>query len=159
RQTPDTGRSSMRASAIREVGRLLPMMAALAAFLVSVRANAAPVTTVTRLAKEGPTRSLAAIPVAVGGAPDPAGELAEILYPGGNFSQSPVLNAHMFTVLQNAQAGEQVPKSSASSITVVNPGFFGFDGLDQLDHRLADGGNQFVQAPPDQGLCVGAGYV
>ena len=31
----------------------------------------------------------------------------------------------------------------------------GFEGLSQLDSRLAGGGNQFTGEPPDQGLCAG----
>jgi hypothetical protein len=34
-----------------------------------------------------------------------------------------------------------------------------FDGLNHFDQRYANGGNQFSLEPPDQGLCVGNGYV
>jgi hypothetical protein len=34
-----------------------------------------------------------------------------------------------------------------------------FAGLDHFDTRTADGGNQFSNEPPDQGLCVGNGFV
>ena len=34
-----------------------------------------------------------------------------------------------------------------------------FDGLDHFDQRTANGGNQFSLEPPDQGLCVGNGFV
>src|SRR2546423_1981925 len=34
-----------------------------------------------------------------------------------------------------------------------------FDGLSMRDTRLADGGNSFSVEPPDQGLCVGNGFV
>lgn len=34
-----------------------------------------------------------------------------------------------------------------------------FDGLNHRQTRLANGGNQFSNEPPDQGLCVGNGYV
>ncbi|WP_330832899.1 hypothetical protein [Piscinibacter sp.] len=34
-----------------------------------------------------------------------------------------------------------------------------FDGLTMRDSRLADGGNAFSVEPPDQGLCVGNGFV
>jgi hypothetical protein len=34
-----------------------------------------------------------------------------------------------------------------------------FDGLTMRDQRLANGGNQFSVEPPDQGLCVGNGFV
>ncbi|HEU0316605.1 MAG TPA: hypothetical protein VFR49_04700, partial [Solirubrobacteraceae bacterium] len=35
----------------------------------------------------------------------------------------------------------------------------GFDGINHLDQRLADNGNQQSLEPPDQGLCVGNGHV
>jgi hypothetical protein len=34
-----------------------------------------------------------------------------------------------------------------------------FDGLNHRQQRLANGGNQFSVEPPDQGLCVGGGFV
>ena len=34
-----------------------------------------------------------------------------------------------------------------------------FEGLNFFDQRYANGGNQFSVVPPDQGLCVGNGYV
>ncbi len=34
-----------------------------------------------------------------------------------------------------------------------------FDGLNLHDQRYANGGNQFTVEPPDQGLCVGNGFV
>ena len=41
-----------------------------------------------------------------------------------------------------------------------NPVFnFGFEGLNLFQQRYARGGNQFTVEPPDQGLCVGNGYV
>jgi hypothetical protein len=41
-----------------------------------------------------------------------------------------------------------------------NPQFqFGFEGLNHYQQRYARGGNQFSVEPPDQGLCVGNGYV
>ena len=36
---------------------------------------------------------------------------------------------------------------------------FGFEGLNLYQQRYARGGNQFTVEPPDQGLCVGNGYV
>jgi hypothetical protein len=41
-----------------------------------------------------------------------------------------------------------------------NPQFkTGFEGLNLFQQRYARGGNQFTVEPPDQGLCVGNGYV
>jgi len=38
-------------------------------------------------------------------------------------------------------------------------GFQGFNGISHIDTRTANNGNQFSLEPPDQGLCVGNGYV
>ena len=41
-----------------------------------------------------------------------------------------------------------------------NPSFdMGFEGLNLYQQRYARGGNQFTVEPPDQGMCVGNGYV
>ncbi len=41
-----------------------------------------------------------------------------------------------------------------------NPTFkFGFEGLNHYQQRYTRGGNQFSVEPPDQGMCVGNGYV
>jgi len=41
-----------------------------------------------------------------------------------------------------------------------NPQFdSGFEGLNLFQQRYARGGNQFTVEPPDQGLCVGNGFV
>jgi hypothetical protein len=34
-----------------------------------------------------------------------------------------------------------------------------FDGVNFFDQRFSNNGNQFSVEPPDQGLCVGAGFV
>jgi hypothetical protein len=40
-----------------------------------------------------------------------------------------------------------------------SPGFSGFDGLSIVQQAEANGGNQFILEPPDQGLCAGNGFV
>jgi hypothetical protein len=56
-----------------------------------------------------------------------------------------------------------VPTVNNTPVSLVNPGFFGFDGLDHADQRFAGTGpftnTQFSKEPPDQGLCVGNGFV
>jgi hypothetical protein len=51
-----------------------------------------------------------------------------------------------------AAGGQATVASSPTSI-------LGAAGLDHFDNRTADGGNNFSIEPPDQGLCVGNGYV
>lgn len=52
------------------------------------------------------------------------------------------------------------PVVSTSSLAISNPELgLSFDGLNHRQQRLANGGNQFSVEPPDQGLCVGNGFV
>jgi hypothetical protein len=53
----------------------------------------------------------------------------------------------------------RVPTVAPTAVT--NPGAttLSFAGLDGFDQRYANGGNQFSVEPPDQGLCVGNGFV
>ena len=57
----------------------------------------------------------------------------------------------------------QVGEGPSAGISLLNPGFSGFDALDHADQRLAGTGKyantQFSLEPPDQGLCVGNGFV
>ena len=57
--------------------------------------------------------------------------------------------------------GPGIPASVGKGLKAKsNPVFqLNFNGLDHRDQRLANGGNQFSLEPPDQGLCVGNGYV
>jgi len=48
--------------------------------------------------------------------------------------------------------GDKTAQSNPELIT-------SFDGLNHRNQRLANGGNQFSLEPPDQGLCVGNGFV
>ncbi|MFL5375566.1 MAG: hypothetical protein ACJ78T_16345 [Myxococcales bacterium] len=56
-----------------------------------------------------------------------------------------------------------VPQPVSNPIALANPGFSGFSGITHLDQRNAGTGNfantQFSLEPPDQGLCVGNGFV
>jgi hypothetical protein len=52
------------------------------------------------------------------------------------------------------------PVVATSLLAGSNPELgLSFDGLNHRQQRLANGGNQFSVEPPDQGLCVGNGYV
>ena len=62
-------------------------------------------------------------------------------------------------VLATAQPGKSV-SASAGKKAKSNPELnLGFDGLNFRQQRLANGGRQFSVEPPDQGLCVGNGFV
>jgi hypothetical protein len=52
------------------------------------------------------------------------------------------------------------PIVPSSEVVGENPELaLSFDGMNHFDQRTANGGNQFSLEPPDQGLCVGNGYV
>ena len=52
------------------------------------------------------------------------------------------------------------PRVRSSRVAGSNPDLvLSFDGMNHFDQRTANGGNQFSLEPPDQGLCVGNGYV
>ena len=54
----------------------------------------------------------------------------------------------------------ETPVVVTSAVAGSNPEVaLGFQALNHRDQRLADGGNQFSIEPPDQGLCVGNGYI
>jgi hypothetical protein len=63
------------------------------------------------------------------------------------------------TISLSTGAGGGVSVNSAHKAK-SNPTFdVGFEGLNHYQQRYARGGNQFSVEPPDQGLCVGNGYV
>jgi hypothetical protein len=84
-----------------------------------------------------------------------------------------ILNPSLEPPKQNLDALTRLPRTGASRIAAPltfpnvknnevatsTPDFFGFDGLDHRDQRLAGTGSfantQFSHEPPDQGFCVG----
>ncbi len=48
------------------------------------------------------------------------------------------------------------PSPAGSPVVGAGPGFMGFNGLNMLDQALVSG---FAVEPPDQGLCVGNGFI
>ena len=51
------------------------------------------------------------------------------------------------------------PAAGTTAVSSTAPAILGAAGLNHFDNRTADRGNQFSIEPPDQGLCVGNGYV
>jgi hypothetical protein len=71
-------------------------------------------------------------------------------------------SAKMTAQLRAAEAAAAltVPTVTPKSVVGSNPGLDrSFEGLNFFDQRFANGGNQFSVEPPDQGLCVGNGFV
>lgn len=80
----------------------------------------------------------------------------------GTFAEIPPHQPNSKTHRHTAAAG--VPSVAGNPVTEAQlPGFGGFNGLSHLDQRLAGTGvytnTQFSLEPPDQGLCVGDGFV
>src|SRR5579863_7757340 len=83
---------------------------------------------------------------------------------GYQTQQGPAMDAHFIKQASGNNSPARVPSASVprpggSAITGPGTGFSGFNGITQLDQRLAGGGNQFSIEPPDQGLAAGNGFV
>ncbi len=73
---------------------------------------------------------------------------------GGTLGPAPVVNRS----IARGHAGSS--RMGNAGRAKSNPQLLGgFDGLNFRDQRYANGGNQFSVEPPDQGLCVGNGFV
>src|SRR5204863_5599890 len=76
---------------------------------------------------------------------------------GGDEAEGP--NPYDGTISFSTGAGGGASVNSGKKAK-SNPSFnFGFEGLNFYQQRYARGGNQFSVEPPDQGMCVGNGYV
>ncbi len=70
-----------------------------------------------------------------------------------------VLERTVKSAASGSTATVTAPSPASNPIVSGNAGFSGFNGLSHYDSRNASSGNQFSLEPPDQGLCVGNGYV
>jgi hypothetical protein len=86
----------------------------------------------------------------------------------GNFARPEIANAEggeapgaEAKVHRSKSKGHRdIPSVSATEVDGTAPGKgVSFEGLNHRTQRRANGGNQFSLEPPDQGLCVGAGFV
>ena len=100
---------------------------------------------------QGATTTIAAQPTGSGTVVGAATEIAKT----DALERSPKAQVHAAHVLGSPGIPNPVPQSIAR----FNQNFSGFNGLSHLDSRTASGGNQFSLEPPDQGLCVGNGFV
>src|SRR5947209_7538887 len=87
-----------------------------------------------------------------------AGDVTQDEFPtGGESDQGP--NPYNGTISFSTGAGGG-PSVNSGKKAKSNPTFnFGFEGLNHYQQRYSRGGNQFSVEPPDQGMCVGNGYV
>jgi hypothetical protein len=93
--------------------------------------------------------------------PSGSGDLTQVEFPGQidtNAGPGPYPGTIVNRSLSKGSGNGVSVKSGQKAKT--NPTFnIGFEGLNLYQQRYARGGNQFTVEPPDQGLCVGNGYV
>jgi hypothetical protein len=89
--------------------------------------------------------------------PSGPGDVTQAEFPAGDDAAGP--NPYNGTISFSTGAGGG-PSVSSGQKAKSNPTFdFGFEGLNHYQQRYSRGGNQFSVEPPDQGMCVGNGYV
>jgi hypothetical protein len=80
-------------------------------------------------------------------------------FPTGGDEDGPGPDPYNGTISLSTGTGSG-PTTSSVKRAKSNPTFnTGFEGLNHYQQRYSRGGNQFSVEPPDQGLCVGNGYV
>lgn len=136
----------MRMSVIRRLGLAVVVVAALAVWPASSAMAASPQ---VPLSGTGSPRTGAFTPSGAGVTQDE--------FPAGDNEPGP--DPYNGTISFSAGSGGG-PSVSNSQKAKSNPEFkFGFEGLNHYQQRYSRGGNQFSVEPPDQGMCVGNGYV
>ena len=96
------------------------------------------------------------------GGDDAAARAAALRHRQVEHSLSHRPSAKMTARLRAAEAAADltVPTVTPKRVAGSNPGLDrSFEGLNFFDQRFANNGNQFSVEPPDQGLCVGNGFV
>jgi hypothetical protein len=92
--------------------------------------------------------------------PSGSGDATDAEFPGQLDGEEGVDAYH--GVIDRSLSGGAGHGGSAKSAAKAksNPTFVtGFEGLNLYQQRYARGGNQFTVEPPDQGMCVGNGYI
>ncbi|MDR2984881.1 MAG: hypothetical protein LBV34_08570 [Nocardiopsaceae bacterium] len=89
--------------------------------------------------------------------PSGAGDVTQVEFPAGDDEEGPDPFNGTISFSTGSSGG---PSVSAGRKAKSNPAFkFGFEGLNHYQQRYSRGGNQFSVEPPDQGMCVGNGFV
>ena len=114
---------------------------------------------------QGVTRSIAVAgtssPVTGAFTPSGAGDLTQAEFPGQmDTAAGPAPYSGTIVDRSLSKGNGNGVSVSSGQRAKSNPQFVtGFEGLNLYQQRYARGGNQFTVEPPDQGLCVGNGYV
>ncbi|MFO1325571.1 MAG: hypothetical protein U1F15_16125 [Burkholderiales bacterium] len=77
----------------------------------------------------------------------------------GNATGGPELRKNYDTPSPDPVITAAPAASGIATVSSAPPAVLGAQGLNHFDNRTADGGNNFSIEPPDQGLCVGNGFV
>src|SRR5919197_3924228 len=89
--------------------------------------------------------------------PSGPGDVTDEEFAGEDGEQGPYAYDGTISLSTGAGSGPSVASGKKAK---SNPAFnFGFQGLNHYQQRYSRGGNQFSVEPPDQGMCVGNGYV
>jgi hypothetical protein len=94
--------------------------------------------------------------------PSGDGDVTQAEFPGQEDEEDGGPGPYPGTITDRSNSNGTGHGASVESGTKAksNPTFnMGFEGLNMYQQRYARGGNQFTVEPPDQGLCVGNGYV
>jgi hypothetical protein len=136
-------------------GFALALLAAWQATDVSAAAPGAPVT--LTLQRVG-TSSFASAPASTNYATQPneidPASLGDTDSGGGNNAAAGLNRTLPGAVTGKGKAVKASAKPKSNPVLGTN-----FEGLNLFNQRFANGGNQFTVEPPDQGLCVGNGFV
>jgi hypothetical protein len=93
--------------------------------------------------------------------PSGAGDVTQAEFPGQlDEADGPAPYPGIIVNRSNSRGTGNGASVNSGQKAKSNPQFdLGFEGLNFFQQRYARGGNQFSVEPPDQGLCVGNGYV
>ncbi len=140
--------------------RLPIAVAASGVMVMSMLTSAAPVTAA------GPgaatiTRSGTAVPQTGAFTPSGSGDVTQVEFQGQEAdAAAPAPYAGTIADRSLSSGPGKGVSTGSNPQAKSNPGFVnGFEGLNLYQQRYARGGNQFTVEPPDQGMCVGNGYV
>ena len=113
----------------------------------------------------GTTRNIpsagASSPQTGGFTPSDSGDITQAEFPG-QLDSAAGPAPYQGTIVDRSISNGSANGPSEPSVKAVksDPTFVtGFEGLNLYQQRYARGGNQFTVEPPDQGLCVGNGFV
>ncbi len=140
--------------------RLPIAVAASGAVVMSMLTAAAPVTAAGPAAATI-ARAGTSVPQTGAFTPSGSGDVTTVEFPGQPADgAAPAPYAGTITDRSESSGPGKGASTASSARAKSNPSFVnGFEGLNLYQQRYARGGNQFTVEPPDQGMCVGNGYV